>query len=113
MIRESRAFLKKSSDVQRCYVYVVRHTAAMTSPNTLKFSSKGVNKGELEQSGHGPLENYRRVLNDRVNVTWHKRGFRTKHHSVATYEQVKKGLSYFYPKRTVESDGIYTQPINL
>ena len=32
MIRESLAYLNKSSDVRRCYVYVVRHTAAMTSP---------------------------------------------------------------------------------
>ena len=32
MIRESLVFLKKSSDVRRYYVYVVRHTAAMTSP---------------------------------------------------------------------------------
>ena len=32
MIRESLAYLKKSSDVQRYYVYVVRHTDAMTSP---------------------------------------------------------------------------------
>ena len=31
MIRESLAYLKNSSDVRRCYVYVVRHTAAMTS----------------------------------------------------------------------------------
>ena len=31
-IKESLAFLKKSSDVRRCYVYAVRHTAAMTSP---------------------------------------------------------------------------------
>ena len=32
MIRQSQAYLKKSSDVRRCFVYVVRHTAAMTSP---------------------------------------------------------------------------------
>ena len=32
MIRESLAYLKKISDVRRCYVYAVRHTAAMTSP---------------------------------------------------------------------------------
>ena len=32
VIRESLAYLKKSSDVRRCYVYVVRHIAAMTSP---------------------------------------------------------------------------------
>ena len=30
MISESVAFLKKSSDVPRCYLYAVRHTAAMT-----------------------------------------------------------------------------------
>ena len=29
--KESLVFLKKSSDVRRCYGYVVRHTAAMTS----------------------------------------------------------------------------------
>ena len=34
-------------------------------------------------------------------------------HSVATYEQTKKGLSYFYPKRRVEQDGIHTKPLGL
>ena len=32
---------------------------------------------------------------------------------VATYEQTKKGLSYFYPKRQVQDDGIHTKPLNL
>ena len=31
-------------------------------------------------------------------------------HSVATYEQTKKGLFYFYPKRLVEENGIHTKP---
>ena len=31
----------------------------------------------------------------------------------ATYEQAKKGLSYFYPKRQVQDDGIHTKPLNL
>ena len=31
-MRESLVYLKKSSDVRRCYVYAVRHTAGMTSP---------------------------------------------------------------------------------
>ena len=56
---------------------------------------------------------YRRVLNEIVNITSNNRGFRTNNHSVATYEQVKKGLYYFYPKRIVEKDGIHTQPPNL
>ena len=63
--------------------------------NKVKFSSKGLNKRVLEQSGGGPLEMYRRVLNEKVNVTSNHRGFRTNNHSFATYEQVKKGLPYF------------------
>ena len=61
----------------------------------LKFSSTGLNKRLLEESGDGPLEQYRRFLNETVKVTSNNRGFRTNNHSVATYEQVKKGLSYF------------------
>ena len=81
--------------------------------NKPKFSSKGLNKRVLEESSDGPLEKYRRVLNELVNVTSNNRGFRTNNHSVATYEQVKKGLSYFHPKRNVETDGNHTQPLNL
>ena len=64
-----------------------------------KFSSKGLNKRELEHCGAGPLERYRRVLNEKVNITSNYRGFPTNTHSVATVEQVKKSLSYFHPKR--------------
>ena len=78
-----------------------------------KFSSKGLNKRVLEQSADGPLKKYRTVLNEKVNVTSNSRGFRTNNHSVATSERVKKVLSYFYPKRIVETDGIHTQPPNL
>ena len=81
--------------------------------NKPKFSSKGLNKRALEESGDGPLEKYRRVSNEKINVTSNISGFRTNNHSVATYEKVKKGLSYFYPKRKVETDGIHTQPPNL
>ena len=83
--------------------------------NKLKFSIKGLNKRVLEHwnKRDGPLENYRRVLNKTVNVISNNRGFRTNNHSVATYEQVKKDLSCFYPKRIVETDGIHTQPLTL
>ena len=79
----------------------------------LRVSSKGINKRLLEQSGDGPLEKYRRVLNKKVNITSNNRGLRTNNHSDATYEQAKKGLSYFYPKRIVETDGIHIQSLNL
>ena len=81
--------------------------------NKLKFSSKGLNKRVSEQSGDGPLEKNRRVLNKKVNVTSNNKGFRTNNHSVANYEHVKKGLPYFYPKKIVETDGIHTQPLIL
>ena len=40
----------------------------------IKFSSKGLNKPVLEQSDDGPVEKYRRVLIEKVNVTWNKEG---------------------------------------
>ena len=81
--------------------------------NKYKFSSKGSNKRTLEDCGDGPMSKYRKVLQEAVNVTSTKRGFRTIQHSVATYEQTKKGLSYFYPNRLVEADGIHTKQLEL
>ena len=78
-----------------------------------KFSSKGLNKRVLKDSGDGPMSKYRRVLDEAINFTSTNRGFRTINHMVATYEQTKKGLSYFYPKRQVQDDGIHTKPLNL
>ena len=82
--------------------------------NKHKFSSKGFNKRTLEEFGDGgPMSKYRKVLEEAVNVFSSNRGFRTIQHSVAMYEQTKKGLSYFYPKRIVEEDGIHTKPLHL
>ena len=81
--------------------------------NELKFSSKDLNKRVLEQSDDGPREKFRRNLNEKENVTSNNRRFRTNNHYVATYVQVKKGPSYFYPKRIVETDEIHTQLLNL
>ena len=99
-MRKSLASSEKVSDVRRRYVCVVGHTVVMTSPL-------------LEQSGDGPLKKYRRVLSEKVNVTSNNRGLPKNNHSVANYDQVKKGLSYFYTKRIVDSDGIHTQVIIL
>ena len=59
------------------------------------------------------MAKYRRVSDEFINVTSTNGGFRTVHHSVATYEQTKKGMPYFCPKRIVDSDGIHTHPLNL
>ena len=84
-----------------------------SNSNKYKFSSKGLNKRTLEDCGDGPMAKYRKVLDEFINVTSTNRGFRTVHHSAATYEQTKKGLSYFYPKRIVDADGIHTRPLNM
>ena len=59
------------------------------------------------------MAKYRKVLDEFINVFSTNTGFRIVHHSVATYEQTKKGLSYFYPKRIVDADHIHTRPLNL
>ena len=82
--------------------------------NKYKFSSTGLNKRALEECGDGgPMSKYRKVLEEAVNVTSTNRGFRTIQHSVATYEQTKKRLPYFYPKRIVEEDGTDRKPLHL
>ena len=81
--------------------------------NKYKFSSKGLNKRKLEDCGDGPMSKYRKVLDEFINVTSTNRGFRTVQHSVATYEQTRKGLPYFYPKRIVDADGIHNRPLSL
>ena len=84
-----------------------------SNSNKYNFSSKDLNKRSLEDCGDGLMAKYRKVLDEFVNVISTNRGFRTVHHSVATYEQTKKGLSFFYPKRIVDSDGIHTRPLSL
>ena len=78
-----------------------------------KFSSKGLNKRVLEDSEDGPMSKYRRVIDEAINLTSTNKGFRTINHMLATYEQTKKGLIDFYPKRQVQDDGIHTKPLNL
>ena len=111
--REPGLFKEEFRCTEMLCLYSRTYCCYDVTSDKLKFSSKGLNKRVLEQSGDGLLEKCRRVLNEKVNLTSHNRGFRTNNHSVATYEQVKKVLSYFYPKRIVETDGNHTQPLNL
>ena len=83
-----------------------------SNSNKYKFSSKGLNKRTLEDCGDGPMAKYRKVLEEFINVTSTNRGFRTVHHSVATYEQTKRACPTFI-KKIVDADGIHTRPLNL
>ena len=67
----------------------------------------------MEENSDGPLQKYRRVLDDAVNIASTNKGFRTINHQIVTYEQTKKGLSFFYPKRIVDADGIHTTPLMI
>ena len=80
--------------------------------NKFKISSEGLKKRVLEQSGDGPLEKYRRVLDENTKSTSKNKGLRTNNHSVATYEQIKRRFYYSYPKINVKSDGIHTHFLN-
>ena len=84
-----------------------------SNSNQYKFSSKVFNKRTLEDCGGGPMAKYRKVMDEFINVTSTIGGFRSVHHSAPNYEQTKNGLSYFYPKRIVDADGIHTRPLNL
>ena len=81
--------------------------------NKTKFSSKGLSKSVLEENSDGPLQKYRPVLDDAVNIASTSRGFTTMNHHILTYEQTKKGLSFFYPTRIVDGDGIHTTPLMI
>ena len=45
--------------------------------NKYKFSSKGLNKRTLEENGYGPMEKYRCVMDEIINLTSTNRWFRT------------------------------------
>ena len=51
-----------------------------------KFSSEGLNKRVLEDSGDGTMSKYSRVLDEAIKLTSTNRVFRTVNHMVATYE---------------------------
>ncbi len=75
----------------------------------IKFSYKGIQKD-------GNNVNYQIFYNVWFNK--HKdqvlnKGFRYVDGYMKSYEQNKKGLSYAYHKRIVQSDGITTKPLNV
>ena len=77
------------------------------------FISKGLNKRVLDDSGYGVMAIHRRVLDEAINLASTNRGLRTINLMVATYEQTKERLGYFYPKRQVQDNGNLTKPLKL
>ena len=75
--------------------------------NKYKFSSKSLNKRTLEDCGDGPMSKYRKVLDESVNVTSTNGGFQTVQHLGATYDQIKKRMSCFYPNNCIRWSNTY------
>ena len=74
-----------------------------------KFSCKGIQKA-------GNNVNYKKfedVLFNKHEDKVLNKGFRYVDGTMKSYEQNKKGLSYAYHKRIVQSNGITTKPLNI
>ena len=59
------------------------------------------------------MTRYWNVLEEMENVTSASCRFPTKNHSVVTYEQIKKGLSYFYANSLVGVDSVHTLALTI
>ena len=73
-----------------------------------KHSCKGIQKRNQLTKEH-----YLKVLKSKQSGSGINRGFRTVDQRVFTYEQVRTGLSYFYPKRQVLRDGCSTRALTI
>ena len=53
------------------------------------------------------------VLNTRSSGGGVNKGFVMKHGTMFTYEQTRTALTYFYPKRKVDDDGVSTTYLDI
>ena len=80
--------------------------ATDSTPSQVKFSMKGVNKGQFKN----PMVHYKHVLNTKENFRASNSGIRS---TMATYKQYKNALTYFYPKRKALENGRSTVPPDI
>ena len=112
-INESLDCLKKDLGIRGCCLCSKTFCCFDDKSDKIKFSSKGLNKIVLEESRHGPMAKYKKLLDEAINLISINKRFGTIHHMVAAYEQTKKGLSYFYPKKQVQDGGRHKKSLNL
>jgi hypothetical protein len=74
-----------------------------------KLSSKGVNKTAVKD----PVSIFRKVIDEKTSVSAVNKGIRLNGNTLHTYNQTKKGFSYFYCKRKVLDDGVSTVPLDI
>ena len=80
-----------------------------------KVSAKGVQQANGKNSDILNPTGFESVIRDRITLKATNKGFRVDkdRQNIITYKQVKNGLSFYYDKRQVLSDGISTIPLNL
>lgn len=82
---------------------------AISDGNVTKFSCKGVNKRSLTDA----FQTMQDVLRNKASVSITNIGFRLRNNQIKTYEQQKKGFTYYYCKRRVLANGIDTVPLDI
>ena len=100
--RETGLFKEEIRCTEMLCIYSKTYCCYDVALNMLKFSSKDLTERVLERSGDGLFDKYYTILDEKTNITSANRGFRTNNYTVATYEQIKKGLSLFMQKKCAE-----------
>ena len=79
------------------------------SPAQVKFSMKGINKGQFKK----PMPHYEHFLTTKQNFRACNQGIHAKDESMVTYKPYKNALTYFYPKRKVLANVHTTVPLDI
>ena len=90
-------------------LYCTELFATKNSPTQVKFSMKGVNKGQFKN----PMPHYKQVLTTKQKFRARNQGIRAKDESMVMYKQYKIALTYFYPKHKVLVDGRTAVPLDI
>jgi hypothetical protein len=83
------------------------YCASDITEEKIKFSCKGIQK----DGNNINYQKFKDVLFNNYKDKVLNKGFRYVDGYMKSYEQSKKGLSYAYHKRIVQSDGITTKPL--
>ena len=89
--------------------YCMESFTTDTAPGQVKFSMKGVNKGQFKNL----MSHYEPVLTSMENFRTCNSGIRSTDQTMTTYKQYKNALTYFYPKRKTLEDGRATVPLDI
>lgn len=84
---------------------------AVDDVKKLKISAKGINHATLR--ANNPLEKFWNVLHSHKPESGVNKGFRSINGQVYTYSQEKSCLPFFYCKRYVHDDGIFTSCLDV